>query len=499
MSENNRKHTYLISAFILLIVIGIIFCTLLTNDFENNEANADNSSFQRAGKVRKATYRFQGGEGRVYSKETFFSDSWFLMNEYDYNHSLAKTSLAISLSAFTSDEARSFWGEDGSFNREANIRQFLDDMDFKNTEFSGYNVNLNDFSSKAAYALGHKTLETKSERADVVCVAIRGGGYGCEWADNFKVGVGESPWHKGFLTSAQKVKAGVDDYIKRNCKTGSLKLWISGYSRGGAIANVLASLYDSEKKESGYEIYAYTFAAPTTIDFSSAEFKNIDFSNIFNIINPYDIVPTIPPPAWGFSRPGKDMSFPLYKEESELFERVSSYYTELTGDNKELFQPSPLKNITDIIVKLGKDRKTYATVFEPILEDLVLSSMTREKNGNEWTVIPFKKYIRQKYGNDAVLKLENLDSNIGIAGFSDLESVLPEDFIKFLFLCQINGAGDITSVIIENLTLKSVHQIAGLGGESIFSGSISGHFPEGYVAWMESIAETDFEGIVING
>jgi len=182
----------------------------------------------------------------------------------------------------------------------------------------------------------------------------------------------------------------------------------------------------------------------------------------------------------------------MYDEQNELFSKVSSYYTDITGVNKELFKESPLKSVTDIIVKIGKDRKTYASLLQPVLEDLVLSSMTREKIDGKWTVIPFKKYVRQKYGAEIASEIDSIEKNIGVTGVGDITITLPRDFVKFLTLCKINGVGDISTAISESMTLGTAHEIAGLGGESIFSGSVSGHFPEVYLAWMETIGENEF-------
>lgn len=486
----SEKNNYIIPGIVCTLLAVCVSMLFMTDSFRKDEANADNSSFRHSETIHNTTYKFPGGEDKMYLKEITLDDKSFLQDEYKYNHQLAKASLALSLSAFTSDDGKSHWGDDGNFNRDINIKQVLSDLKFEKSEVYGYDVNLNDSSSKVAFALGHKTLNNGDKSFDVVCVAVRGGGYGCEWADNFRLGSDQSSFHKGFFDSAQKIVPKLDDYIKRRCKGENVKLWITGYSRGGAVANILASLYDSEKENNGCSVYAYTFASPATADISNDD--NVKYSNIFNIINPYDIVPTIPPSQWGFSRFGVDLYFPMYDEQNELFSKVSSYYTDITGVNKELFKESPLKSVTDIIVKIGKDRKTYASLLQPVLEDLVLSSMTREKIDGKWTVIPFKKYVRQKYGAEIASEIDSIEKNIGLTGVGDITITLPRDFVKFLTLCKINGVGDISTAISESMTLGTAHEIAGLGGESIFSGSVSGHFPEVYLAWMETIGENEF-------
>jgi len=493
MSENKSIYKYVMYSLFSFILIAFVIQIIIGDNLRNDETNAKNSVIDNTGSIHNSIFKFTGGEDKMYIKDTGIDDNFFLQNEYVYNHNLAKASLALSLSAFSADDVKAFWGENGNYNREIHVKQLISDLNFEKTEFYGYDVNLNDSSSKVAFTLGHKSLKVNNLTCDVVCVAIRGGGYGCEWADNFKLGGGESPYHEGFLKSAQNVKENLDDYIQRRCDSDRIKLWITGYSRGGAVANILASLYDSDNNYENYEIYAYTFASPATVESSYPEFKKDRFNNIFNIINPYDIVPTIPPLAWGFSRFGVNMYFPKYtSEQNDLFEKVSSYYTGLTGNEKNLFEESPLKNVTDIIVKLSKDRTTYAKYFQPILEDLVLSSLTMEKNNDKWTVIPFKKFIEQKYGLEMAKNINSYKENAVLGGIGDTKIKLPGDFVNFLVLCEINGLTDISSVISESLTLGSAQEIAGLSGESMFSAGVSGHYPELYLAWMETIEEKEF-------
>ena len=50
------------------------------------------------------------------------------------------------------------------------------------------------------------------EQVLLVAAALRGIGYGNEWASNFKVGTGME--HQGFLAAAQDVKESLDAYVE---------------------------------------------------------------------------------------------------------------------------------------------------------------------------------------------------------------------------------------------------------------------------------------------
>ena len=90
---------------------------------------------------------------------------------------------------------------------------------------------------------------------------------------------------------------------------------MTGHSRGGAIANLLAAdLIDRadgpDALASADAVYAYTFAAPCPT--KSANRGDDAYAGIFNIVNPSDLVPQLPLPAWGYGRYGTTVELPGY-------------------------------------------------------------------------------------------------------------------------------------------------------------------------------------------
>ena len=137
-----------------------------------------------------------------------------------------------------------------------------------------------------------------------VFVSIRGFNYGREWADNFNVGLeGE---HNGFAARANEIKTALEAYVAEYA-LANVELFITGYSRGGAVANLLAKKMD-DIIYLGSEVYdclyAYTFEAPR--GGLSGEIKN-DYKNIFNIVSDGDLVTHILPNEYGFIRYGQDV------------------------------------------------------------------------------------------------------------------------------------------------------------------------------------------------
>jgi hypothetical protein len=135
-------------------------------------------------------------------------------------------------------------------------------------------------------------LTVEKEDYTLLALAIRGGGYEAEWASN--VTLGTSGQHQGFHKASQDVLRFLENYIKTHDIKGKIKLWLTGYSRGAATANLLAGELNSGRKLPQVELassdlYAFCFESPagTLASFNPRNKKN---DNIINIVNPNDVV-----------------------------------------------------------------------------------------------------------------------------------------------------------------------------------------------------------------
>ena len=94
---------------------------------------------------------------------------------------------------------------------------------------------------------------------------------------------------------------------------------MTGFSRGGATTNIAAGLIDS-KLDKGQnlftsaslakeDVYAYTFEAPQGANVNSETIKapkDSWYDNIFNVVNPNDVVTKVAMSEYGFTRFGVD-------------------------------------------------------------------------------------------------------------------------------------------------------------------------------------------------
>ena len=175
---------------------------------------------------------------------------------------------------------------------------FFEAMGFKEHYTHDYDVTTKD---SIGYFYSHKSFKD----FDLFAVAIRGFEYGDEWTNNFTIG--EEGDHEGFSLRAAEMVSTLKSFVNEHRQNSELpyKIWMTGYSRAGGIANVLADrlLLDSGNFISENDLFVYTFEAPAGLDAEIAE----TYPNVFNLINTRDLVTRIPPIEYGLKRCGVDV------------------------------------------------------------------------------------------------------------------------------------------------------------------------------------------------
>ena len=211
--------------------------------------------------------------------------------------------------------------------REA-ITKYYRDMMFSSLELS-YTYDIPPSKDTIAYAIGSRSL--KHEK--VVLVSVRGFNYGGEWNSNLHLGLQGD--HAGFLEAATTLLDDLDDYIQTYRHENS-KFIFTGYSRGGAVANLAAKLlFEREDKLINDEnCYFYTFEAAK----ACAEYH--DYKNVFNFIIKKDLVPMIAPEEYGFYRVGQD----IYIDQGNVDEICLNY------DESIVFPQFKEFEINDVVV-----------------------------------------------------------------------------------------------------------------------------------------------------
>lgn len=210
-----------------------------------------------------------------------------------YSPELALLSLLFAMTATPSKDGKA----------TANTEAYLAALGFDSRSASYASYSETPTADTIGSYIARKTItDPDGKPCTLVAVAVRGGDYGDEWLSNFKLADtvvdGTQQFHKGFATAADKVYNRVMDYTKTI--DGAVKVWIVGYSRGAAVANLTAGDLMTHGKMDADDVYAYTFATPQVVRSNSLE----QYDNIFNLIAKNDIVPKLPPAGWGFTTYG---------------------------------------------------------------------------------------------------------------------------------------------------------------------------------------------------
>lgn len=215
-----------------------------------------------------------------------FDDDLFSIPPTKFSEKLAKTSIVLASSAYEYDKA------------------------INNLESLGFahNAKFNYSKDYDQTAVGMIISSQEMEDTTLVAVVLRGT-FAKEWYSNFEIGrnVNQTKTHEGYKTATEFALDKLDMYmVNYGIDRDHCKFLITGHSRGGAVANLMAkSLVDMYGTDN---VYAYTFASPNTT--TSSEAKDPHYSNIYNFVNPEDFITQVPLKSWGFTKYGRTIVFP---------------------------------------------------------------------------------------------------------------------------------------------------------------------------------------------
>lgn len=178
-----------------------------------------------------------------------------------------------------------------------------------------------------AFTVARKTVLYGGEARPLLLVAVRGTNAG-EWYSNFDVSPAEdpeAPFAGNFLLCAEDALETLREYAEEEEEPLFL---LCGHSRGAACANLLGLLVN---RDYGVEnTFVYTFATPTTVHGSLPD--GMEDGNIFNFLNPMDLVPQLPPADWGFQRAGTDILLPAPEGEDAPYADTMDTLTGIAPD-----------------------------------------------------------------------------------------------------------------------------------------------------------------------
>ena len=283
-----------------------------------------------------------------------FDPSWFFQSaRSNYQSGLARLSIRTAMAAFGANaalesdaapESVRYLSEEAPDSTSANIVRLMRDLGFSGITADYQNPGLDTIG----YAIANREIsDADGETARLILIAVRGGGYRQEWASNFTIGLSKE--HQGFSEAASMVVKTARTYLselRSDGYDGAVKFWITGYSRGAAVANLtaqrLTALSDSESGFSRDDVFAYCFACPRNVVLDSADARSdaSAYDNIANIVHYADFVPKIPVAPWGYGRYGKTYYLPS-PELTAQYSAAAEKMTQSLGVFLSATQPAP--------------------------------------------------------------------------------------------------------------------------------------------------------------
>lgn len=220
-----------------------------------------------------------------------YSDKYFDVSSPGDHPELRAVSYALALAGFE-NEADGYLS--GSSISNSKLQLFLDQLGFSN--FQKWDTESDGDGHSMGTTIARKTLP---DGQTLIVVAPRNYNYMTEWLSNFNVGT--SGDHAGFSESAGYIKDRLDEYIDTN-NLVDYKIWMVGYSRGGAVIDLVAKMINENLSDYDMvadDFYVYTFGAPR------ASLTEPGYTNIHDVKDGNDLLlGYVFPELWGFHNTG---------------------------------------------------------------------------------------------------------------------------------------------------------------------------------------------------
>ncbi len=297
----------------------------------------------------------------AYQYSIWFTEYPFWQSAAQYDGNLAVMSLAMALSANRAlDPAEE---PEADFDPSLHLEEFLTDAGFSHIRKDDYSKETSMYT--ISMAMGSKTMEREGEAPfTLIAIGVCGGGYKNEWQSNMTPGSGEI--HEGFLSASELVIDRLAGYILTNGIQGRIKIWISGFSRAAAVSNVTAGLLVRDGMFPKEDVFTYTFATPAAV----LNPPESGFENIFNIINPMDLVPQVMPADWNFGRFGQDRFIPVteFSSVGETFTDARARIARQTFGVEANYSPAlnlRMRLLLSMILDVAQNRERYNATLQP--------------------------------------------------------------------------------------------------------------------------------------
>ena len=501
------------------------------------------------------------GVGGMQKEEFLYYDDMFSHPASKYDHDLATMSLQLAMAAFgmkrTEVGGKNKYSDDSE--QAENIIRLLvspvnaDEPGLGFSDVRAVNYQNEPDIDSIAVTFGHKEIISEGEPYELIVIAIRGGEYRKEWAGNFKIGSGDI--HEGFEKAKNQVVSYFASYIDEFSLQGkqNVKLWVTGYSRAAATANLFAAEMDNHTSGSPFtigetansyltssklkaplqtswktgklDIYAYCFATPNNSKKQingramQSSSKESEYPNIFNILNPNDVVPRVAPYSWGYDKYGYSYWIPAqgsanngYNYKAVLEPAMKNELAKLSGSFEYLIDKFRVHKGNSSVAPpavwdVGPHPTNNPTMNQYIdgrISTMLFKDLIKDQNA-------YTKKIQDKAVNAIAAECDKAIKDGKEDKFNPIGAligVILEDTLKAATKVLFSGENNDCAVTLQpdngdtvrtrqqdfegkDITLGESQAEVKQNAEAI----AQGHFPELYLAWMRSLPDDYFGGI----
>ncbi|MBD5465769.1 MAG: leucine-rich repeat protein [Lachnospiraceae bacterium] len=226
-----------------------------------------------------------------------------------YNQKLAEDSALYSMLAY--DEHRVTEG--GQFYVQEKGRQNYPSLLLGQLKKDGFyncsHYNYRDGNPhNCSYTFATRNVKYNGVTKTQILVCIRGTD-SVEWEGNMELtgtdyNSNYADTHYSFEKASNDIAASLYNYIatikKKGVDTNQCVIWVTGHSRGGAVANLLAAKLTDSGSDSIGSVFGYTYATVNT----TTKYNDKSYRNIFNHCFADDFVPNVPFEEWGYGNYG---------------------------------------------------------------------------------------------------------------------------------------------------------------------------------------------------
>jgi len=234
---------------------------------------------------------------------TYYRDGYFQVPASEENRPLTTFALALALST-------GYKCLDPADNA-LYVTDLLKDIGCTRVAVNDYYLSGRKDMENIGVAIGLKECDMPT-----LFIAIKGSHYGAEFGGNMAVGKADEAEgrHMGFAAARDRVMEFIRDTIGEFGLSGRVRMLTAGYSRGGAVSNLVASgltdmiLDGTLEEEFGVtmerdDMYGFCFE-PALCQYDS-DHREDRYPNILSVIDPNDLVTKVPPVRYGFTLYGR--------------------------------------------------------------------------------------------------------------------------------------------------------------------------------------------------